>query len=150
MSTRKERGFTLIELLVVISIISVLSAVSFGYFRDARNKARVAKSQAELTEIYKALLRYHIDTDSWPAGFFSGDINDLSEWNATWSSGYIANAGIDPWGNPYYLDGMPNIECGIGQASLCSAGANGAFQSFNSPTASAVGDDICIFFEPEC
>lgn len=145
-----HKGFTLIELLVVISIISTLSAVAFGYFRDARDKARVATAQADISEMHKALLRYHIDTDSWPAGFFSNDISSPMEWNAGWSQGYFETTGIDPWGSTYYLDGMPSTECGIGQTAICSAGPNKAFQSFNSPTGQAVGDDICIYFEPEC
>lgn len=145
-----KRGFTLIELLVVIAIIGLISTIVLTNLSAAREKARVAKAQAEISEIYRALVQYHIDHNAWPAGFFSGDINELSEWNATWSTGYIENAGIDPWGNTYYLDGMPDVECATGQAAICSAGGNEAFQSFNSPTGQAVGDDICVFFEPEC
>lgn len=149
-SPKKQKGFTLIELLVVIAIIGLLSSIILVSVKTARDKSKISRSQVELQEMYKALLRYHIDHDAWPTGFFRDDINDLSEWNSTWSSGYISSIGIDPWGTPYYLDGMPDTECGVGQAALCSAGPNRAFQSFNSPTSKAVGDDICIFFEPEC
>lgn len=65
--------------------------------------------------------------------------------------------GPDPWGNCYDLDGpvgsqLPSgtatIECNdaVGKyaVSVCSAGPDGRFQSWND---SNRGDDICYFFE---
>lgn len=48
-------GFTLIELLVVISIISLLSSIVFSSVNSARIKARDARRQADLNQIYLAL-----------------------------------------------------------------------------------------------
>lgn len=146
----KNRGFTLVELLVVIAIIGLLSSIVLVNVKSARDKANVARAKSEVLELYKSLLRYKIDNDSWPAGFFSNDITNPTEWNAAWSQGYFNTIGLDPWGTTYYLDGMPDTECGVGQAAICSAGPNRAFQSFNSPTGQAVGDDVCVYFEPEC
>ena len=51
-------GFTLIELLVVISIIGLLSSIVLTSVNSARIKARDAKRQADLGQIYLALQLY--------------------------------------------------------------------------------------------
>jgi general secretion pathway protein G len=147
---KSTTGFTLIEVLVVVAIIGLLASVILVSLKSAEEKARISRAQVEVQELQKALEQYHLDHGTWPAGFFSNDITDLSQWNSSWSDGYISTVGLDPWNTPYYLDGMPDTECGIGQTGICSAGPNKVFQSFNNPNARAVGDDICVYFAPEC
>lgn len=148
---RKNSGFTLIELLVVVAIIGVISSVVLVTTNNARNKAKVAKAQADLDSLYKALLMYNADKNSWPPGCNNLDTDNDWNLNGDWKSGYI-NGKIprDPWGTVYFFDGCPNAECLPGDSALCSAGPNKAFGSFNRSDMKAVGDDICIYFLPSC
>ena len=82
----KKRGFTLIELMVVIAIIGLLSSTVFATLNSAREKAKVAKAKAELKILYKALLKYNIDNNSWPPN--CNNMDALNEWNGTWKNGY--------------------------------------------------------------
>ena len=68
---RRPSGFTLIELLVVIAIISVLAAILFPVFAEARASARKTTSLSNLKQIGAALLMYTADYDGnlpnrWP------------------------------------------------------------------------------------
>ena len=56
-------GFTLIELLVVIAIISVLAAILFPVFAQAREKARQTTCLSNLRQIGTSALMYVQDND---------------------------------------------------------------------------------------
>ena len=51
----KNKGFTLIELLVVVAIIGILSTVVFASLNTARNKAKIARVNLDLKNIYKQI-----------------------------------------------------------------------------------------------
>ena len=81
MSHSPRRGFTLIELLVVIAIISILAAILFPVFAQAREKARQAACMSNLRQVGLAALQYTQDNDE----FFvlterGGDIDDAHEY----------------------------------------------------------------------
>jgi prepilin-type N-terminal cleavage/methylation domain-containing protein/prepilin-type processing-associated H-X9-DG protein len=62
-----SRGFTLIELLVVIAVISVLAAILFPVFAQARARARQATCVSNLRQVNLAALQYVSDYDeTWP------------------------------------------------------------------------------------
>ena len=61
------KGFTLIELLVVISIISLLTSISFSYLSDARQKGRDTEKIRAMIEIRKALQMYATEKGYFPA-----------------------------------------------------------------------------------
>lgn len=144
-----RNGFTLIELLVVIAIIGVLSSIVLVTTNDARRKAEIAKAQADVATLYKALMMYNADTNTWPTT--CNNLDTVTEWNGAWKSGYInGRISVDPWGTSYSFDGCPNVECAPGASALCSAGPNKAFGSWNRADMTAQGDDICIYFIPEC
>jgi len=62
-----KNAFTLIELLVVISIIALLSVVSFALLDSARVKARNARRLADMGAIQTALDMYYDKYGYWPA-----------------------------------------------------------------------------------
>lgn len=71
----RQDGFTLIELLVVIGIISLLSALLFPVFAQAREKARQAVCASNLKQIWVAVDLYAEDNNGiFPEG---GDPSDL-------------------------------------------------------------------------
>lgn len=74
----------MIEILAVISIISLLSSVVFTSVSSARNKARYARSQADIYQLKNAMLMYKIDVGKLPP------LGDLCSYcsnppNATWT-----------------------------------------------------------------
>ncbi len=60
-------AFTLIELLVVIAIVSILAAILFPVFAQAREKARQASCASNLKQLNLATRAYVNDyDDTWP------------------------------------------------------------------------------------
>jgi prepilin-type N-terminal cleavage/methylation domain-containing protein/prepilin-type processing-associated H-X9-DG protein len=60
---RRRKGFTLIELLVVIAVISILAAILFPVFAQAREKARSITCASNMKQLATAWLMYAQDYD---------------------------------------------------------------------------------------
>ncbi len=76
-----SRAFTLIELLVVVAIISILVAILFPVFAQAREKARAAACFSNYHQIGLAVQMYSQDADGLTppnGGSFSGIIADCA------------------------------------------------------------------------
>lgn len=59
----RRRAFTLVELLVVIAIISILAAIIFPAFANAKNSARKTACLSNLKQIAGAITMYMGDND---------------------------------------------------------------------------------------
>jgi len=93
----RRSGFTLIELLVVIAIISILAAILFPVFSQAREKARQTSCLSNIKQLSLGLLMYAQDyDDKLPTYFWSeGDAGIPN--STTWWGGiepYVRNTQI--------------------------------------------------------
>jgi prepilin-type N-terminal cleavage/methylation domain-containing protein/prepilin-type processing-associated H-X9-DG protein len=68
----RNKGFTLIELLVVIAIISILAALLFPAFAQAREKARQITCASNMRQLGLAFQQYVEDNDGMLAGAAAG------------------------------------------------------------------------------
>ena len=65
----RRSAFTLIELLVVIAIISILAAILFPVFAQAKATAKQTVCIVHIRELGMAMLMYRTDHDDvWPPG----------------------------------------------------------------------------------
>jgi len=64
---RMRRGFTIIELLVVVSVIGILSTISFTGFNRYQADARDSQRQSQATLISEALEKYYDHNGEYPA-----------------------------------------------------------------------------------
>ncbi len=117
----KHKGFTLVELLVVISIIGLLSSIAVVSTNATRQKAKIAKVNADLLQIVKQIEVARTNSNTTLMGVTGSNASDwacrgLNVDGATPSSlclpalalafTRIGFAGLiyDPWGHPYMID----------------------------------------------
>lgn len=71
---KSQRAFSLIELLVVIAIISIIGAILFPVFAQAREKARQIVCASNMRQLGMAFLQYFDDNDeAMPSTAAGGD-----------------------------------------------------------------------------
>jgi len=162
----KEKGFTLIELLVVVAIIGILATVVLASLGSARDRARTAKAQSDITQMRTIMTGAQINSGQRlgemlnvgynTANGCTGDLSSLASniCETPWRNAIDAimeiydssSSGVfyeDPWGQPYVLDaneGQPGEPpCIIN--TLLSAGPNLIVEGG--------GDDIIFIIPPE-
>lgn len=117
--SKNRQGFTVVELMVVVSIIGILSTVTYASFSQAQKKARIAKRVSDLKQMQVALEYYYAVNKAYPD---SGGvwITECVEFNGNGNNvipglvpNYIASIPKDPkssatsganrpmWGNCY-------------------------------------------------
>lgn len=95
-----QKGFTLIELLVVVSIITLLTSMSFSYLGNAREKGRDTEKIRALIEVRKALQMYATERGYFPpttapliTSEYIASINSNIIYKGRDSSGNLCNSG---------------------------------------------------------
>ena len=66
-----RRGFTLIEMLIVISIIAILSAMSFAGLMAVRKAAKRSQTILVLNKVDAALRTFRADVGFYPKGAYA-------------------------------------------------------------------------------
>jgi general secretion pathway protein G len=105
----RSRAFTLVEVVIVLTIAGVLATVAGTRYVKFIEKARVARSVAELQAISRGLDALKIDGGELPKSLADADLGGT----------------LDPWGHPYeylkiagslpagqaavHLDGLPAV-----------------------------------------
>jgi len=107
-AAQRRSGFTLIELLAVMAIISVLASLIVGVASLAKQKARIAKAEADIELIKNTLEDYKIDNGAYPDSLMD-IVEELPESVGTedTSDGAIGNPEDrvkDPWNRTYVYE----------------------------------------------
>jgi len=114
----KRKSFTLIELLVVIAIIGLLSSIVLVSLSGTRQKAKIAKADADIYEIIKAMEMKKIETDKslglitghWCSSCVCSGACDYScdacknRMDIAMRALGFPGALVDPWGRYYSFD----------------------------------------------
>ena len=98
---RRAAGFTLIELLIVVAIIALIASIALPNLMRAMDKAKQARTLADMKAIGNALEAYASESNVYPMG--------LTDANAQVLSGYISLymrtvPPGDGWGRTWHID----------------------------------------------
>ncbi len=63
---KNAKAFTLIELLIVVAIIGILAAIAVPNFVNARTRALISRTQADIKNTGTALESYRVDNNKYP------------------------------------------------------------------------------------
>jgi len=98
---RGPPGFTLIELLIVIAIIGLIAAIAIPNLMSALNKARQARTIADMKAIGSALETYAVDNNLYPKGLGNANAQVVSQFLTRYLKTVPPG---DGWTNPWHID----------------------------------------------
>ncbi|MBU1998991.1 MAG: prepilin-type N-terminal cleavage/methylation domain-containing protein [Candidatus Omnitrophica bacterium] len=145
----EKRSFTLVELMVVIAIVGILSATVIPQVIRSIDKARVARTGAELKMIQLAMDAYYADTGSYPPS--------VSDWGRAWGAdvglvdrGNVVGGHLTSWNGPY----LKNWPIKTAWGDIIGCGAQGAYY-IHPPIGwinrdGIAGNDYWIHMNPYC
>lgn len=122
-----DAGVTLIEMMVVLVIIGIVAALVVPNVIGRPDEARATVAQTDMKTIATSLELYRLDAQRYPTTE-QGLSALVTRPTAPpvpdrWAEGgYLGEAPVDPWGNPYGYRG----EQGGADYTLLSLGADGA------------------------
>ncbi len=91
--TLLRRAFTLIELLVVIAVITILAAILYPVFAQAREKARQTSCVSNLRQIGLAVAMYVQDNEGYPVHSSASSVTPRTRW-PDYIHPYVKNEGL--------------------------------------------------------
>jgi len=95
---KNDKGLTILQVLVVVGIIAILAGIALIQFRNALNKAKVNKAEAEIEMMGRAIEQIEEDTGDY--------IESLEQLDDTTSP----DASFSPWWGPYVSSLPENTE----------------------------------------
>ena len=156
MKRSANRGFTLIELLVVIAIITILAAILFPVFAQAREKGRQAACMSNQKQLGLGLIQYVQDYDetypcgnafNWPGDSWSAA---CSVPGAGWAGpiyGYVKSIGV--FVCPDDSNTSTSTMTGSG-FNICSYAYNSNLTNLSAAKCTAVSKTVMLFEVEQC
>lgn len=144
----RPNGFTLIELLVVIAIISILAAILFPVFAQAREKARAVACLSNTKQLGTAVQMYTQDNDE-RLFFRSGQSNPATSLSRV---GVTAGGNASRWWNQLmpYVKSNSVLLCPSDAAPTPSADTGGSLAIMRSYIACNAAESLTLaqVFDP--
>ncbi len=114
---RRSRGFTVLELTLILGIVGTLSSLALPLYVGYLEKARVARSIAEIHMFQKAIDLYELTNGVLPENLVESGLGSP----------------LDPWGSPYQYVKLAD-DCTGGQGGIGggNSGNNGGGNNGNN------------------
>jgi general secretion pathway protein G len=90
-------GFTLIELALVVAIVGILGGLAIPGYLGYLDKARIARSIAEIRHIEKSIKLFYANTEHYPTTLVEIGMDNV----------------LDPWGIPYQYLNLMNLSAAV-------------------------------------
>lgn len=75
---KQQKGFTIVELLIVIVVIAILAAITIVAFNGIQDRARVAATTSEASQVAKKLKLYRVENGAFPTSLSEIGVSDTA------------------------------------------------------------------------